>query len=73
MKVKEKEKPIWWEYKDLEQCPSCGVVIGGLEEHWTDDYKGYRICLWCINQWKHREGLAGHYLSYEQFTEGEIE
>lgn len=68
-----KEKPIWWEYRDLKQCPSCAIVIGGIEEHYIGTYRGHRLCDWCVENWKHREKLAEHQLSYGEFIEDKEE
>ena len=47
------------------ECEGCHIYIGGLESHLID-YRGHRICSWCINNWKHREELAGYELSFAE-------
>ena len=51
-----------------ERCQSCQIVTGGREEPWgLTDYRGHRICYWCIKSWKHREKIAGREISFDEF------
>ena len=50
-----------------EECKSCRIVIGGIEERYLSDYRGHQICSWCINQWRNRETRVGRELSWEEF------
>ncbi len=54
-----------------ERCQSCTIGIGGIEEPLgLTDYRGYKICFWCQDQWLRREELVGQELSFREFTEG---
>lgn len=56
-----------------EQCQGCGIFTGGKEEPWElTDYRGHRICSWCLARWRHRDELAGREISFEEFKEGKL-
>ena len=43
-----------------------------MEEQYLFDYRGHRICSWCLAQWKEREKLAGREISFVEFTTGKL-
>lgn len=57
---------------DEEQCQSCRIVTGGMEEQYISEYREHRICSWCIDLWRRREKLVGHEISFEEFTTGKL-
>ena len=56
------------------QCEACFIFIGGKEEPWWEltDYRGHKICSWCINSWMRREKLIGREITWEEFTIGKL-
>ena len=56
-----------------ERCQSCQIVTGGEEEPWgLTDYRGQRICYWCIKSWKHREKIAGRKITFDELKSGKL-
>ncbi len=55
------------------QCESCGIVIGGIEEHYIEEYRGHQICSWCQSLWRRREQSAGREISWQEFVKGKLE
>ncbi len=54
-----------------EKCSSCQIVIGGKEERYgLIDYRGRRICSWCMMNWERREELAGREITFNEFNSG---
>jgi len=57
--------------KKEEQCEGCLISVGGLEGDLTD-FRLHRLCGWCIENWEHKEDLAGRILSFEEVTSGKL-
>lgn len=54
-----------------EKCSGCHIWTGGIESSLVD-YRGQRICYWCLVNWQGREIRAGHRLSFTDYR-GELE
>ena len=48
------------------QCPGCHIWTGGIESSLTN-YRGVRICSWCIENWKRKEAREGRKLSFLEY------
>lgn len=51
-----------------EKCEGCGIFTGGIEEQRLADYRGHRICFWCITQWGRKDRREGRETSWEEFA-----
>ena len=58
-----------------ERCEGCLIYtrMPMRLESILADYRGHRICGWCVVSWKDRETLAGRKISFEEFHEGKLE
>ena len=67
--VLEKIKPFL-----TERCEGCLIYTRmpmRLESRLAD-YRGHRICGWCVVNWKEREKLSGRKISFEEYHEGKL-
>ena len=53
------------------RCPSCGIRIGAeFTEKSLINFRGEEICDWCVREWKRREAIVGHELSFDKMIKG---
>ena len=55
-----------------EECESCRIVIGGIEEHYLFEYREHKICSWCQAKWRRKEERAGREIDWEEFAKGKL-
>ena len=51
----------------LKTCDACTIRIGGIEEAMLYDFKGHRLCSWCISEWKKLDEREGRETGWEEF------
>jgi len=56
-----------------EECSGCGIWTDGQYERVLTDYKGHRLCGWCVVNWRHRNQLEGRTLLFTEFKNGKLE
>lgn len=56
------------------QCESCHIFIGGIEEPWWEltEYRGHKMCGWCINLWRREEERVGREITFDEFRKGKL-
>ena len=55
------------------QCAGCLIFIGGAEEPWhlLTEYREHNLCCHCIREWKRREKVVRHEITWTGFIMGQ--
>ncbi len=56
------------------QCEGCMIFTGGVEEPWREltEYRGRKLCGYCIKEWRRREERVGREITWEEFRTGMV-
>jgi ribosomal protein L37AE/L43A len=50
-------------------CEGCGVLVGrGHLEYNTTEFRGHKICAWCIDNWQKKESRFKRDISWEEYV-----